>query len=228
MSIGKRLTDGNQTLPGTWTHDAGLWERLVTVPELVDEPERLVPDDSTLVRRSLTATEDFAAVFDRHASAVHRYVSRRVGAVVADDLTAETFLVAFRQRRRYDLSQPDARPWLYGIATNLLHRHRRTEVRQYRALARTGVDQVAEHDADRVVARVAATAASRRLAGVLAKLPVGERDVLLLVAQEEFGYAEVARALDIPIGTVRSRLHSARKRLRAALADLDPHTNEGA
>jgi RNA polymerase sigma factor (sigma-70 family) len=87
---------------------------------------------------------------------------------------------------------------------------------------------VAEHYAERVVARVAATTASRRLAAVLAKLPAGERDVLLLIAREELGYAEVARALDIPIGTVRSRLHSARKRLRAALADLDPRTSEGA
>ena len=200
----------------------------MTVPRAVDEPARLGPDDSTLIRRSLTEAEEFAAVFDRHANAVHRYVSRRVGTAVADDLTAETFLVAFRQRQRYDLSQPDARPWLYGIATNLLHRHRRTEVRQYRALARTGVDPAVEHDAERVVARVVATTASRRLAAVLAKLPVGERDVLLLIANEEFDYADVARALNIPIGTVRSRLHSARKRMRAALADLDPRTHEGA
>jgi RNA polymerase sigma factor (sigma-70 family) len=202
--------------------------RPVTVPAAVGDPARLGPDDSTLIGRSLTAAEEFAAVFDRHASAVHRYIARRIGAAVADDLTAETFLVAFRQRQRYDLSQPDARPWLYGIATNLLHRHRRTEVRQYRALARTGVDPATEPDAERVVARVAATAASRRLAAVLAKLPAGERDVLLLVAQEELGYADVARALDIPISTVRARLHSARKRLRAKLADLDPRTAEGA
>ncbi len=221
VSFQKEVTDANDPV-GTGR------ERPVTVPVMVGEPARLGPDDSTLIGRSLTAAEEFAAVFDRHASAVHRYIARRIGTASADDLTAETFLIAFRQRQRYDLSQPNARPWLYGIATNLLHRYRRTEVRHYRALARTGVDPVTEPDADRVVARVAAGAASRRLAAVLAKLPAGERDVLLLVAHEELDYADVARALDVPVSTVRSRLHSARKRLRAALADLDPRAPEGA
>jgi RNA polymerase sigma factor (sigma-70 family) len=144
------------------------------------------------------------------------------GTSVAEDLAAETFLVAFRQRQRYDLDQSDARPWLYGIATNLVHRHRRTEIRQYRALARTGIDPAIDHDAERVVARVAAGAATRRLAAALTRLSAGERDVLLLVAWADFGYAEVAEALSIPIGTVRSRLNSARRRLRTTLADLGP------
>ncbi|MFD0748434.1 RNA polymerase sigma factor [Phytohabitans flavus] len=183
------------------------------------------PGDGELIERSLAAGESFAAIFDRHGLAVHRYLARRVGHSLADDLTSETFLLAFRLRARYDPSQPDARPWLFGIATNLLHRHRRTEVRQYQAFARTGVDPVAEPHAE-LVDRVAATAASRRLAAVLAKLPATERDVLLLVAREELSLAEVARALDIPAGTVRSRLHSARQRLRRALADLDPSTPE--
>jgi RNA polymerase sigma-70 factor (ECF subfamily) len=166
--------------------------------------------------------DEFATVFDRHAGAVHRYLARRIGTGIAEDLTAETFLVAFRQRDRYDLSRPNALPWLYGIATNLLRGHRRAEVRQYRALARAEADVVAEPDTDGVDARIAAAAANRRLASVLARLSAGERDVLLLIAYEELEYAEVARALDVPIGTVRSRLHSARKRLRAALPDLDP------
>ncbi|MGN9906295.1 RNA polymerase sigma factor [Phytohabitans sp. LJ34] len=188
-------------------------------PETVAPPE---PSDGELIRRSLAAGEDFAAVFDRHGRAVHRYLARRVGRSLADDLTSETFLLAFRLRGRYDTSQRDARPWLFGLATNLVHRHRRTEVRQYRAFARTGVDPVAEPHAE-VVDRVVATSASRRLAAVLAKLPAKERDVLLLVAREELSLVDVARALDIPAGTVRSRLHSARQRLRRALADLDPH-----
>jgi RNA polymerase sigma-70 factor (ECF subfamily) len=198
----------------------GQWR--VTAPMVVDDATLPAPCDSALIRTSLAAGEEFAVVFDRHATAVHRYLSRRVGRGIADDLTAETFLVAFRQRERYDLSQPDARPWLYGIATNVLHHQRRAEVRQFRALARTGVDPVGENHADQVVTRVTATAATRRLASVLAKLPVGERDVLLLIAWEEFSYVEVARALGIPVGTVRSRLHSARRRLRAVLSDLDP------
>jgi RNA polymerase sigma factor (sigma-70 family) len=178
--------------------------------------------DAELIEESTRDGERFAEIFDRHATAIHRYLSRRIGRSLADDLTAETFLVAFGQRDRYDTGQPDARPWLYGIATNLLRRQQRAEVRQYRALARTGVDPVAEDCQDEVVARVAASAAQRRLAAVLAKLPAGERSVLLLVAWEQLSYDAVARALDIPVGTVRSRLHTARKRVRTALGDLDP------
>jgi RNA polymerase sigma factor (sigma-70 family) len=189
---------------------------------LVEEPVGPAPLDNVLIERSLTVPAAFAGIYDRYAGAVHRYLARRIPWSVAEDLTGETFLIAFRQRHRYQLDQADALPWLYGIATNLVHRHRRTEVRMYRALARTGVDPLVEHDTDRVVARAAATAATRRLAAALAKLPAGERHVLLLVAWQELGYAEVARALDIPIGTVRSRLHSARGRLRRALADLNP------
>jgi RNA polymerase sigma-70 factor (ECF subfamily) len=178
--------------------------------------------DGGLIRRSLTDAEQFAGVFDRHAVAVHRYLARRVGTSIADDLTAETFLVAFRLRSRYDVGQPDARPWLYGIATNLLRREQRSEVRQYRAFARTGVDPVMPSGEDDLVAGLAARSMSRRLAGALATLSERERSVLLLIAWEQFTYDEVARALDIPIGTVRSRLHNARKRIRAALPDLDP------
>ncbi|MEV4758206.1 RNA polymerase sigma factor [Micromonospora sp. NPDC049559] len=178
--------------------------------------------DSGVIERSRTAPEEFAEIFDRHSAAVLAYLSRRIGRSTAEDLTAETFLVAFRKRGRYDPEQPDARPWLYGIATNLLRRHRRTEVRQYRALARTGVDPVGDHDEQGATARLTAATATRRISAVLAKLSPGERDVLLLFAWEQLSYAEVAQALDIPVGTVRSRLHSARKRMRTALPDLDP------
>lgn len=160
---------------------------------------------------------DFAALFDRHAVAVHRYLARRIGAMVADDLLAQTFLVAYERRAGYDRSRPDARPWLYGIATNLLRRHQREEVRQYRAWARTGVDPALESHALRVVERVDAQAWSRPLAAALAGLKPGEREVLLLLAWGELTYPEIASALDIPIGTVRSRLHRARAAVRDAL-----------
>ncbi|WP_203780293.1 sigma-70 family RNA polymerase sigma factor [Paractinoplanes rishiriensis] len=179
-----------------------------------------VVDDHDLIRRSATEPEAFGPIFDRHAGTIHRYLARRVGRTLADDLTAETFLIAFRGRDRYDLSQPDSLPWLYGIAANLLRGHQRTEIRQYRALARTGVDPAYDDAGDRVLSRVAAAGRVRALAAVLARLPVGEREVLTLVSQAQLSYPEVARALGIPIGTVRSRLHSARKRLRAALPDL--------
>ena len=93
--------------------------------------------DDALIRESIREPERFAPLFDRHADAVHRYLARRIGDS-ADDLLAETFLVAFRRRAAYRPDRLDVRPWLFGIATNVLHRHVRQERRRYRALARVG------------------------------------------------------------------------------------------
>lgn len=184
------------------------------------EPAPTTRTDAEVIRAAGTDPEAFGQIFDRHAPTIHRYLARRAGGSLADDLTAETFLIAFRGRHRYDTAQADARPWLYGIAANLLRGHRRAEIRQYRALARTGVDRAPADHGDRVASRVTAAGHVRALAGVLARLSAGERDVLTLVSQAQLSYAEVARALDLPIGTVRSRLHSARTRIRTALRDF--------
>jgi RNA polymerase sigma factor (sigma-70 family) len=135
---------------------------------------------------------------------------------------AETFLLAFRQRDTYDQARADARPWLYGIATNLIGRHRRAEIRLYRALARTGADPVMESFTDRVDDQVSASAVSRRLAAGLARLPEGLRDTLLLVAWGDLSYEEAATALAVPVGTVRSRISRARSRLRRTLGQTNP------
>jgi len=174
--------------------------------------------DADIVARSLDAAEAFAALFDRHAAAIHRYLARRIGAAVADDLLAQTFLIAFERRGAYDPGRADARPWLYGIATNLLRKHHREEVRLFRALARAGADPgTAGCHAERVAERVDARAGSRQLAAALAGLKPPDRDVLLLFAWADLSYEEIARAQDIPVGTVRSRLHRARVAVRAAL-----------
>ncbi|OEU97233.1 RNA polymerase subunit sigma-70 [Streptomyces qinglanensis] len=180
--------------------------------------------DASVIARSRDEPEAFAVLFDRHADAVHRYAARRLGGEVADDLMAETFTTAFQQRHRYD---PDrgagARPWLFGIATNLVGRHRRAEARRFKAMAR--VPTPADHDepiADRAADRVGARAVRHELAAALAALSARHRDVLLLVAWGGLGYEEVAQALGIPVGTVRSRLHRARSRLREALGGSDP------
>jgi RNA polymerase sigma-70 factor (ECF subfamily) len=174
--------------------------------------------DAEIVVRSMNAAEAFAALFDRHASAVHRYLARRIGQAVADDLLAQTFLVAFERRDAYDTDRTDARPWLYGIATNLLRRHHREEVRLFRALSRLSADPGnAGCHADRVAERVDAGAVSRELAAALVGLKQPDRDVLLLYAWADLRYEEIARALDIPVGTVRSRLHRARSAVRGAL-----------
>lgn len=188
------------------------------------------PDDAALIERSRDDPEAFAAVYDRHAAVLHRYVARRLGAAAADDVVADTFLDAFRGRDRYDLSVTDARPWLYGIAANLIGKRSRAEVRMLRAYARSGADPVlnaarAAGHADVIAeadSRIASAAVRRELAAALAGLSTGDRDVLLMVAWADLSYAEVAAALRIPVGTVRSRLHRARARIRAALGGCDP------
>ncbi|MER6949757.1 RNA polymerase sigma factor [Nonomuraea sp. NPDC000554] len=184
------------------------------------------PDDAEVIDRARRDPAVFSVLFNRHAPALHRYVTRRLGDSLADDVVADTFLAAFRRLKRYDTAHRDARPWLYGIAANLIGTHRRAEVRAYQALARTGVDEVAESYADRVEARVSASAAHRELAGALAVLSPDDREVLLMVAWADLSYEEVARALGIPIGTVRSRLHRARRKTREALGGTDPSAVE--
>ena len=172
--------------------------------------------DSEAVSASLHAPAGFAAIFDRHFDAVHAYLQRRVGPDLADELSAQTFLVAFDKRAGYDPAQPDARPWLFGIATNLVRRHHRDEVRQFRAYARSAVDPVLDAF-DGVEARLDASQMRRELVDALAGVPVEELDALLLYAWADLSYPEIASALDIPTGTVRSRLSRARGRIRTAL-----------
>jgi RNA polymerase sigma-70 factor (ECF subfamily) len=153
---------------------------------------------------------------------VYRYAAQRLGAEVAEDLVGETFLVAFQRRDRFDPAYGDARPWLLGIATNLISRHRRTEAAHYRALLRSPREAPAEEHADRISARVSAAAVRPVLAEALSALAAGDRDVLLLVGWAELSYDQTALALKIPVGTVRSRLNRARRKVRAALGETNP------
>jgi RNA polymerase sigma-70 factor (ECF subfamily) len=186
------------------------------------EAEASADTDAAVIQLSRREPEHFTVLFRRHAPHIQRYVVRRLGRDEADDIVAETFLLAFRQRDSYDLTRADARPWLYGIATNLIGRHRRAEIGLYRALARTGADPVTESFTDGVDDRVSASAASRTLAAGLARLPKELRDTLLLVTWGDLRYEEAATALGIPVGTVRSRVSRARSRLRRSLGDTNP------
>jgi RNA polymerase sigma-70 factor (ECF subfamily) len=188
----------------------------------VTAPTRERAGDAALIEQSWHEPEAFAGLYDRHAAPIHRYVTRRLGDGLADDVVAETFLAAFRQRRRYDVQRPDARPWLYGIAANVIGKHRRSEVRMLQAFARTGADPVADSYGDRIDSRVSASAAGPHLAAALAALAARDRDVLLLIAWGDLSYDEVASALEIPVGTVRSRLNRARRKVREALGGQDP------
>ena len=183
--------------------------------------------DAQIIAASRAEPLVFAAVFDRHYDAVHRYLARRVGSDLADDLAAETFTTAFDVRRRYDTAHPDARPWLFGIATNLVRHHHRGEARRLRAYARLERPADADGGFGGIEARVDAGRVGPAIADAVTRLSTGDRDVLLLFAWADLRYEEIAVALRIPVGTVRSRLHRARYRLRELLGDSGQYLGDG-
>lgn len=180
------------------------------------------------LQRSIDAPETFVTVFDLHFAAVHRYIHRRAGADIADDLAAETFAVAFAGRRSFRDRGDGALPWLLGIATNLLRRHRRTEERRLRAYARTGIDAWTVVDEAADVARVDARTYGARLAGALLALRRPDREIFLLCTLGELTYNEAADALALPLGTVATRMRRAREVLAAQLVDLADERNPDA
>lgn len=161
------------------------------------------------------AGEAFERLFDDHARQLYAYLVRRLGRDHAEDVVADTFEAALRQWHRHDPDRGTARAWLFGIATNLARRHVRHEQRTLVATARLAADRAdgQTHEAG-AVERADAQARVRQLAGALAELSPGDRDVLLLTAWAELDTTEVAAALGIPAGTVRSRLHRVRRRVR--------------
>jgi RNA polymerase sigma factor (sigma-70 family) len=179
-------------------------------------------DDATVIEQSWHEPNRFAVIYDRYFPDIYRYVAARLGRDVAADIAAETFYSAFRVRDRFDPARGAVRPWLYGIANNLVSRHRRDESRRYAALARTGADRAADGHEDLVADRVTAEGVRPQLVGALSALPDGDRDVLLLVALGGLAYEEVAHALEIPGGTVGSRMNRARRKLREALGGTNP------
>lgn len=184
---------------------------------------RLAQRSSALDEEGLgTDPESFTDVYDRYHRVIYGYVARRLGVELAEDLAAETFVVAFSQRHRFDPARGGLQPWLFGIATNLVGQYRRSETRRYAALSRLSGDTVGGEHEERVAARVTAEGVRPRLAQAIAALPEGDRDVLLLIALGGLGYEEVAQALEIPGGTVGSRLARARRKLREALGGSDP------
>lgn len=194
------------------------------------------PTDAEVIEASTADPPRFAVIFDRHVAGIHRFLARRTGPDGADALTGECFRIAFERRGTYRLDRPDARPWLYGIANNVLREHRRGERRRWAGQARmhaaAGVDAAgppADAAHDGLADRLDAEAAWPRLRAALEAMRPEERDAILLVAWEDLTYREVALALDVPVGTVRSRLHRARQHLREQLAPLgqegdDTHT----
>jgi len=177
------------------------------------KPQR---DDARLIRASLSDPAAFGGIFDRHASELLAYVVRRVGAADGESVLGELFRVAFESRARYDLSRTDARPWLYGIAANLVMKHHRSVGRLRSALERLALRQESRPVPfdQRIVDAAANRQLCARVARAIEELPDHDKEVVLLYAWQGLSYAEIAEALDIPVGTVRSRLNRVRRELR--------------
>ena len=172
--------------------------------------------DGQVIARSVRDPSAFGEIFDRHFTHVWRYLASRAGREVADDLAAQVFEVALDRRARFREDVTDAAPWLLGIATNLLRRHWRSERTRWRALARMPVDPGSLDPAE-AHDRLDAVAQRGPLAAAFRQLGRRDREIIALLAWADLTYEEAAAALDVPVGTVRSRTHRARQRLRELL-----------
>ena len=166
--------------------------------------------DAELLRESVGDPDTFAELYRRHRESVARYVARRLGAEMCEDVAAEVFIRAFRGRAGYVPERDSALPWLLGIANHVIGDHRRVEARRLAALSRAVVDR-------RSVPAPEIRAVAAEVVDELRRLPKHERDTLLLVVWGELSYEEAASGLGVPIGTVRSRIARARARLARAL-----------
>jgi RNA polymerase sigma factor (sigma-70 family) len=179
--------------------------------------------DGLLIERSMHARPDaFVEVVRRHEAAIHGYLARRAGRQAADDLLAEVWLRAFAARGGYDTRYGGARPWLYGIARNVLREHRRAG----RGDELAAVDEMGNDPWAGIDDRLDFAERAKAMMAAVRALPAAEREVLLLVAWEQLSPAGAAAVLGVPQGTARSRLHRARVTLRQVLSEHEPDEAE--
>lgn len=175
--------------------------------------ERVTPTSAAAVDPTVARR-----LYDGHAADLFAYVARRVGRDLAEDLIGETFRVAIEAWATFDPRRGSERMWLYGIATNLVRRHWRTEQRRLAALERSAAQRTASIDpllapVDGVAARVDAEREATRLLRAVAALSDDERDLLILSGWERLNSTEIGQVLGLSPSTVRSRL----RRLRTEL-----------
>ena len=181
--------------------------------------------DGRQATSAIVAPEDFEAAFRQHFAPVHRFIARRVGKALADDLAAEVFATAYRRRAAYLPERGSLRSWLYGIAANVVRRHWRDEQQLLELDARVARDglgllPVAQF-VDAADERLMAATLAPTIARALAALSREQREVLLLYVWADLSHEEIATALGIALGTARSRLSRARAALRAQLGEFD-------
>ncbi|GAA3413457.1 RNA polymerase sigma factor [Streptosporangium vulgare] len=161
----------------------------------------------------------FSRLFDDHARSVYNHAFRLTGDwSAAEDVVSLTFLEAWRLRGRIDTDGGSLRPWLLGVATNVTRNTRRSARRHADALARLPPGEAIPDIAEEVAARVDDDELLASVRVALGALRRSEREVLALCVWAGLGYAEAAEALGVPVGTIRSRLSRARKRLRKLAA----------
>jgi len=186
-------------------------------------PARVInPDDvedAAIIAESLSNPDRFSVLYERHYTVLYGFAYQRLGKELAEDVVAESFMAAFRARKGYDTGRPDARPWLFAIVNQHIARHHRRESAHYKALLRMKHDHGEEALADRVAGIATAQTWRQPLLKALTTLSRKDRDVLLMIAWADLTYAEAAQALSVPLGTIRSRLNRARRKLREALSD---------
>jgi RNA polymerase sigma factor (sigma-70 family) len=163
----------------------------------------------------------FERGFEENFPAIHRFIARRVGVPLADDLAAETFATAFRRRAHFESARGSLRSWLYGIAINMLRNHWRAEQHLLELDARLLAETELRENPSLSDERLSATFVAPRIAEALASLVGDQREVILLHAWTEMSHEEIASTLGIPLGTVRSRLSRARAALREQLGGFD-------
>ena len=180
-------------------------------------------DDGTLWRNAQQGdAQAFGLLFERHADAIYNYCFRRIGNwATAEDLLVVVFMEAWRRRDK-DLTRDKVLPWLYGIALNVVRNERRSRRRFAAALSRLPRPRAQHDEAPEVLDRLDDERQMTHLLGWLSQLPQIDQEILVLCAWCELSYEDASAALDVPIGTVRSRLSRARGRLRE-LAAADGH-----
>jgi RNA polymerase sigma factor (sigma-70 family) len=184
------------------------------------------PTDAQVIEASLGDAEAFGEIFDRHFPEISRYLERRVGPAGREDLAAEAFSIAFRKRGGYDLARGDCRPWLFGIAANLIRNHRRSERRQLRAYMTMGAELDLADEFAEAESRIEAHARAPEIFEALASIGRRERELILLFAWAELSYGEIAEALSIPVGTVKSGISRARNQVQSKIQSATPRADE--
>ncbi|MBW8800316.1 MAG: RNA polymerase sigma factor [Streptomyces sp.] len=158
--------------------------------------------------------EAFRELFQELAQAVHRHAMRATGDwSTAEEIVSLTFLEVWRLREKLDPNDDSVRPWVYGIATNLLRNRGRAARRHKDAMERMPALDTVPDFSDEVAERLDADHRLTAVKAAVTRLRKNERDVFLLCVWSDLSYAEAADALGVAVGTVRSRLARARKRL---------------